>query len=105
MKNNVLRIHEENKDRVLSFLQKDGQLLLPLLGMVETCRITVDELIDLVGMAMVEMVLNLSAENIAGSKQRGQVGGNVYWHGSQGGVVKLKERKVRVKRPRLRPFR
>ncbi len=48
------------------------------------------------------MVLRLSAERIAGPPHPGKKGGAVGWHGREKGTVCLKERKLRVKRPRLR---
>ncbi len=49
-----------------------------------------------------EMVLRLSAERIAGPPHPGKKGGTISWHGGEKGTVCLKERKLRVKRPRLR---
>lgn len=52
--------------------------------------------------ALVEQLLVLSAQQLAGAKQRGRDDGDVIWHGSQRGVVALAERQLRVRRPRLR---
>src|SRR5690348_17651910 len=52
-----------------------------------------DELIDVLGRATVEMVLRLSAERIAGPRHPGKKGGAVGWHGQEKGTVCLKERK------------
>ena len=49
-----------------------------------------------------EAVLRLSAEGIAGPLHPGKKGGAVGWHGRERGTMCLKERKLRVKRPRLR---
>lgn len=95
-------VNRENKARVMEFLQREGQLLLPFLDWVETRRMALDELIDVTGRAMIEMLLRLSAEGLAGPKERGRPGGAIRWHGSQGGVVNLSDRKLRVTRPRLR---
>src|SRR2546427_10140705 len=46
--------------------------------------------------------LRLSAEGMAGPPHPGKKGGAIGWHGREQGTVCLKERKLRVKRPRLR---
>jgi putative transposase len=92
----------KDKEQILSFLQKEGQMLLPILELVETNRIALDELIDVTGRAVIEMILTLSAEALAGEKQRGRPGEAIRWHGTQGGVVHLSNRKIRVSKPRLR---
>lgn len=94
--------NRKDKEQILSFLQKEGQMLLPILELVETNRIALDELIDVTGRAVIEMILTLSAEALAGAKQRGRAGEAIRWHGTQGGVVHLSDRKIRVSKPRLR---
>jgi hypothetical protein len=47
-------------------------------------------------------VLRLSAEALAGPPHPGKKGGAVGWHGGETGTVALAERKLRVRRPRLR---
>jgi putative transposase len=59
-------------------------------------------LVDEAGRAMIETVLRLSAQGVAGLPHPGQKGGAVGWHGREKGTVCLKERKLRVDRPRLR---
>ncbi len=49
-----------------------------------------------------EAVLRLSAEDVAGPPHRGRKGGAIGWHGREEGRGWLKERRLRVKRPRLR---
>ena len=84
------------------YLAKNGQVLLPMVELIEQSRMAVDELIDVLGRAQVEAVLRLSAERIAGPPHPGKKGGTIGWHGREEGTVCLKERKLRVKRPRLR---
>ncbi len=43
------------------YLAQNGQLLLPLVELIETSRMAVDELIDVPGRASIEAVLQLSA--------------------------------------------
>lgn len=84
------------------YLAKNGQLLLPLVELLETSRMAVDELIDVLGRASIEAVLQLSAAGMAGEKHQGRKGGDIIWHGTQEGKVSLSDRKLRVKKPRLR---
>jgi len=85
------------------FLAKEGQQLLPFVGLVEGAKLAVDELIDVMGRATVEAVLLLSAQGVAGAKGQGRrKESEVYWHGNQAGVVCLSNRKLRVRKPRLR---
>jgi transposase-like protein len=99
------QIAERNDSEGLAeFLVQEGQLLLPMVQLIEEAELAVDELIDVVGRATIEAVLLLSAEQVVGPKQRGKRGPDreAYWHGSQPGVVSLAERKLRVRKPRLR---
>jgi putative transposase len=84
------------------YLGRNGQTLLPMVELIEQSKMAVDELIDVLGRAQVEAVLRLSAERIAGAPHPGKKGGEIGWHGREEGTVCLKERKLRVKRPRLR---
>ncbi len=84
------------------FLAKHGQALLPMVELIEQSKLAVDELIDVLGRAQVEAVLRLSAERIAGPPHPGKKGGEIGWHGREEGTVCLRERKLRVQRPRLR---
>ncbi len=93
---------KENTGAIRVFLSKNGQALLPLVEQIEQAEVALDELIDVLGRATVEMVLRLSAERIAGPPHPGKKGGAVGWHGREEGTVCLQERKLRVKRPRLR---
>ena len=83
-------------------LQKDEQLLLPLLDVVVNTSAAVDEVIDVAGRATLEAILELSARQIAGERHPGRAGGPIQRHGRQGGIVHLSNRKVRVTKPRLR---
>ena len=86
------------------FLSKDGQLLLPLVELLERGEKAIDEVIDVMGRATVEAVLRMSAEQRAGPKRQGRRADDraLYWHGSQPGRVTLSERQLRVEKPRLR---
>ncbi len=85
------------------FLAKDGQLLLPVLDLIENAQGAVDDLIDVMGRATIEAVLLMSAAGLAGPKQQGKKADrDVVYHGSQKGRVPLRERELRVDKPRLR---
>src|SRR5664279_53271 len=86
-----------------TFLAKDGQLLLPMLDLIQNAQCAVDDLIDVMGRATIEAVLLMSAAQLAGPKQQGKKADrDVVYHGSQKGRVPLKERELRVDKPRLR---
>jgi len=97
------QIAEKNDSRSLAeFLVKNGQSLLLMVELIEQSQKAVDELIDGVGRATIEAVLKLSAQGIAGPPHPGKKGGAIGWHGQEKGTVCLRERKLRVARPRLR---
>ncbi len=95
-------IHKNDTQALVNFLTKNGQALLPMVELIEQSRLAVDELIDVLGRASIEAVLRLSAEGIAGPPHPGKKGGAIGWHGCERGTVTLSERKLRVRRPRLR---
>ena len=92
-----------NEKKLAEFLSKRGQLLLPMVDLIEQCRMACDELIDVAGRATIQAVLDLSAQQIAGPRQQGKPrAGDVVWYGQQSGTVMLSDRKLAVQRPRLR---
>jgi len=92
----------KDKKKLTEYLIENGQLLMPMVELIEASRLAIDELIDVLGRASIEAVLQLSAMSVAGEKHQGRKGGPIGWHGTQSGTVKLSERKVRVRKPRLR---
>jgi putative transposase len=96
-------VDKKDRRKLAEFLAGEGEVLLPLLGLIETAEVGLNELIDVVGRAGVEALLQVAAGQIAGPKQPGRKReGAVRWYGHEAGVVRLDERKVRVERPRLR---
>lgn len=92
-----------NERTLVEFLTKNGQQLLPMVELITQSRVAIDDLVDAVGRATVEAVLRLSAEQVAGPPQQGRTRqGEIGWHGTQAGSVYLKERKLKVSKPRLR---
>jgi len=95
---------QADKRAVAEFLKREGQFLLPMVELVERAELAIDEVIEVMGRATIEAVLDMSAEALAGPKQAGKAreDGRAGWYGRQGGQVYLAERKVHVERPRLR---
>lgn len=87
---------------IQAFCQSNGQMLLPLVDLLQQARLAVDEEIDQAGRGLIETILTLSAEQVAGAKTPGKASGEVRWHGRQRGRVRLADRQLEVERPRLR---
>lgn len=98
----ITKIGPTNEGRLTEFFSRNGQALLPMVDLIEQSRLAVDELVDVAGRATIETVLELSAAQVAGPRTPGQRRSQVLWHGRQAGRVCLKERKLGVRRPRLR---
>lgn len=95
-------VHRNDRAQIKRVLEGSGQALLPMLELLEGAQSSIDELMHETAVALVEQLVVLSAQELAGAKQRGREGGSVLWHGAQQGVVALAERQLRVQRPRLR---
>lgn len=89
---------------IADFLKREGQFLLPMVELVDRAELAIDSVIEVMGRATIEAVLEMSAETVAGPKQAGRARGSedTVWYGRQGGEVYLSDRKVRIERPRLR---
>lgn len=98
----VTRAARESATVIEQFCQANGQILLPILEMVQNASQVVETVIHEVGHQMLEQILLLSAEQVAGVRTPGKASGDIRHHGSQPGCVQLADRKVKVKRPRLR---
>ena len=75
---------------------------LPLLAMIGQAQLSIDDLLGQLSRQFIEHMLVLSAQSVAGVQHKGRRPGEVRWHGSQSGVVRLGKSKMQVKRPRLR---
>ena len=72
--------------KLTEFLVRNGQALLPMLELIEQSRMAIDELIDVMGRASIEAVLQLSAVQVAGPPQQGKAREpDIVWHGTQPG--------------------
>lgn len=93
-----------NERKLTEFLSKNGQMLLPMVDLIEQCQWACDELIDVTGRAAIQAVLRLSAEQVVGGppQQGKRRNGDVVFYGEQPGMVMLSDRKLQVRRPRLR---
>lgn len=89
---------------IADFLKREGQFLLPMIELVESAELAIDEVIEVMGRATIEAVLEMSAEVVAGPKQAGRArsANDTVWYGRQGGQAYLSDRRVRIERPRLR---
>jgi len=85
-----------------AFCRANGQVLLPLVELVEQARLAVDTVIEQISQQALETILDLSAEQLAGVRTPGKPSGPIRWHGRQTGRVSLADRQLAVNRPRLR---
>ncbi len=98
----VTRSAKESAAVIEQFCQANGQILLPIVHLIESASQVVDTVIHEIGVKTLEIILALSAEEVAGTRTPGKASGEIRHYGSQPGRVQLADRKVRVKRPRLR---
>lgn len=87
-------------------LADQGQLLLPVVDLLMSGRVLIDEAVDKIGREAIQAILELSARGVAGKPQRGKRDEKnpdaPHRFGYQKGVVRLQERTLRVRKPRLR---
>ena len=95
---------EMDTKELAELLAREGHVLLPMVELIEQGKAAVDDLIDTMGRASIEAVLLIGAAQIAGPRKRGKRDDSraIHWYGRQGGRVALRERQLRVKKPRLR---
>jgi transposase-like protein len=98
----VTRAARESALIVEQFCRANGQILLPILNLIENAGQVVETVIHEIGHQTLEQILILSAEQVGGPRTPGKASGNIRYHGSQSGRVQLADRQVKVKRPRLR---
>lgn len=98
----VTRAARESAAVIEQFCRSNGQILLPIVNLIQNASQVVESVIHEIGHQTLEMILVLSAEQVAGPRTPGKAGGDIRHHGTQPGCVQLADRKVKVKRPRLR---
>ena len=95
----VTRAARESAAVIEQFCQTNGQILLPIVNLIQNASQVVETVIHEVGHQMLEQILVLSAEQVAGARTPGKASGEIRHHGSQPGCVQLADSKVKVKRP------
>ena len=98
----VTRAARESAAVIEQFCRSNGQILLPIVNMIQSASHVVEGVIHEMGQQTLELILMLSAEQVAGERTPGKASGDIRHHGTQPGCVQLADRKVKVKRPRLR---
>ena len=98
----VGRAGRVSEEALPQFTQAGGQFLLPLVELVTEARIAIDDVIGEVGRKLIETILEVSAQEVAGARIPGKASGDVRWHGKQAGRVMLRDRQMQVTKPRLR---
>lgn len=98
----VTRAAKESAAVVEQFCQANGQILLPIVQLIESASEVVQGVIHEIQIQTLETILHLSAEQIAGACAPGKASGEIRWHGSQCGRIKLADREVKGKRLRVR---
>jgi putative transposase len=98
----VTRAAKETASVIEQFCQSNGQILLPIVNLIESASQVVETVLHEIQVQSLEAILALSAEQLAGARTPGKASGDIRHHGSQPGRVQLADRKVKLKRPRLR---
>ena len=95
-------IDRRQQKELADYLVSNGQMLIPMVELIEQSRISIDRFIDLFSKAAIEAVLQLSADKISGPRHQGRATGDVVRYGYQQGSVPLSDRRLKVVKPRLR---
>lgn len=98
----VTRAAKESAAVVEQFCQANGQILLPIVKLMESASEVVESVLHEIQIQALETIFVLSAEQVAGARTPGKLSGEIRWHGSQPGKIKLADRALKVQRPRLR---
>jgi putative transposase len=98
----VTRAAKETASVIEQFCQGNGQILLPIVNLIESASQVVETVLHEIQVQSLEAILALSAEQLAGARTPGKSSGDIRHHGSQPGRVQLADRKIKLKRPRLR---
>jgi hypothetical protein len=70
-------VHRNDRAQIKRVLAGSGRTLLPMLELLGGAQASIDELMHDTAVALVEQLLVLSAQDLAGAKQRGRDGGAV----------------------------
>ena len=107
MAKSIAKLHVSKKFNVDQLREQplfstNPEAALPLLSMMGQAQLSIDDLLGQLSRQFIEQMLILSAQSVADIQHKGRHTGEVRWHGSQSGVVRLGHAKMHVKRPRLR---
>ncbi len=83
-------------------LGANGQAIMPVVELIESGQLMLQEFLDCLNRMVLEIMMELSVQGMAGSSHQGKRGGEVLRHGHQGGTIRLATQKVHVSKPRLR---
>ncbi len=95
----VTRAARESAAVIEQFCRTNGQILLPILNLIENASQVVETVIHEIGHQTLEQILVLSAEQVAGPRTPGKASGEIRYHGSQSGRVQLADRKCKCSGP------
>jgi hypothetical protein len=98
----VTRAAKESAAVVEQFCQANGQILLPIVHLMESASEVVESVLHEIQAHVLETIFVHSAEQVAGARTPGRPSGEIRWHGSQPGKIKLADRALKLQRPRLR---
>jgi putative transposase len=101
----VAREQALDEGRLGELLADQGQLLLPVMELIVSGQAMIDGVVDQIGRGMIQAILELSARDVAGRPHRGKPDDTPdapHRFGYQRGVVKLSDRNLQVRKPRLR---
>ena len=83
----VTRAARESAAVIEQFCQANGQILLPIVNLIQNASQVVETVIYEIGHQTLEQIRFLSAEQLAGPRTPGKVSGEIRHHGSQPGRV------------------
>lgn len=77
----VTRAARESAAVIEQFCRSNGQILLPIVNLIQNASQVVESVIHEIGHQTLEMILVLSAEQVAGPRTPGKAGGYIRHHG------------------------
>ncbi len=80
----VTRAAKESAAIIEQFCKANGQILLPIVDMIQSASQVVDSVVHEIGVKTLELILALSAEQVAGPRTPGKIGGEIRHYGTQG---------------------
>ncbi len=83
----ALVIDRRDDAGVAEFFSSHGMALMPLAQLLSECKVKLSELLADAGRGLIECLLILSAQSVAGAKSQGrEVEREIVWHGQQRGA-------------------